>query len=103
MEASGKLENEIEKDLERYSQRINKYWQPDHWIMSQDLYEEVSKALTEGGENMKVYSIIFVDEEEEKIIATEKVAARDRDSALLKVEEPPVELSKLVRELGTVS
>jgi len=60
---------------------------------------------TEGGDTMKVYEIIFVDEEEEEILHVDMRVAQDKDSALLKALTPKdtEDYGKLVRELGPVS
>jgi len=97
-------------DFKSFRNKLDRaeYWQPTAWIkgpdMTKELREQLDLAVT-GGDAMKVYEIIFVDEEEEEVVYDIKVVARDKEGALLKVDNSEFKKgnSKLVRELGTVS
>ncbi len=99
------VSKDIEEDLERYTNRLTKYWSPLTLAMAPELQETIRNNLNlEGGDNMKVYEIILVDEEGGEILQEKKVVARDKEHALLKIGSFTTEdYSKLVRELGTVS
>jgi len=57
-----------------------------------------------GGDEMKVYEITFVDKEKETIIFDEKVAAKSKENALIKVDEPKQDdYGVTIKDHGVVS